>query len=138
MAEGLFAHATGDCDLAWRRLESALPRLQEIGGSHAQRDLFEQIFLDTALKSGRLVDAQQRLELRRHADPDGVPVNRALAGVYGQLRLPGLAAQAQARAARTEARFTRYRACKLTLPWSPTVSIACSGTSSRAATRSSS
>jgi predicted Zn-dependent protease len=104
MAEGLYAHATGDYDLAWRRLEGALPRLQEVGGSHAQRDLFEQIFLDTALKSGRLVDAQQRLELRRHADPDGVPVNRALADVYGRLRLPALAEQARSRAAHTEAR----------------------------------
>ena len=103
-AEGLYAHATGDYEQAWRRLEPALPRMQEIGGSHAQRDLFEQIFLDTALKSGRFVDAQQRLELRRHHDPEGVPVNRALAEVYGRLRLPGLAAQALARAAHTEAR----------------------------------
>jgi len=41
------------------------------GRSHAQRDLFEQILLDTAVKDGRLTTAQQMLELRRMADRTG-------------------------------------------------------------------
>ena len=104
VCEGLFAYANGEHELAWRKLESVLPRLSEIGGSHAQRDLFEQILLDAALKSGRLISAQQMLELRRHADPDGVPVNNALADIYGKLGLPQLAEQARARAALTRMR----------------------------------
>jgi hypothetical protein len=103
--EGLYAYAQGEHDLAWHKLESVIPRLTEIGGSHAQRDLFEQILLDAALKSGRLISAQQMLELRRHADPDGVPVNTALADIYGRLGLPQLAEQARARAAETRMRY---------------------------------
>jgi hypothetical protein len=38
------------------------------------------------------------LELRRLADPRGVPVNTGLAAVYVELGLPQLAEQAQARA----------------------------------------
>jgi len=102
--EGLYSYANGDHDAAWHTLESVIPRMTEIGGSHAQRDLFEQILLDAALKSGRLVSAQQMLELRRQADPDGVPVNTALADMYGKLGLPQLAEQARARAALTRTR----------------------------------
>ncbi len=105
--EGLFAYASGDYDIAWHKLESVIPRLTEIGGSHAQRDLFEQILLDAALKSGRLINAQQKLELRRHADPDGVPVNNALAEIYGKLGLPQLAEQARTRATLTRTRHGR-------------------------------
>jgi hypothetical protein len=50
----------------------------EIGGSHAQRDLFGQLLLDAHLKLGNWAIAQQMLEMRRTWDPDGVPVNRAL------------------------------------------------------------
>jgi hypothetical protein len=103
--EGLYAYALGEHDRAWRKLEAVIPRMVEIGGSHAQRDLFEQILLDAALKSGRLIGAQQMLELRRHADPDGVPVNSALADIYGRLGLPQLAEQARVRAARTRTRY---------------------------------
>ena len=102
--EGLHAYATGDFDAAWRHLSAAMPRMLEAGGSHAQRDLFEQIVLDAAIKSGRLIVAQQLLELRRIGDPDGVPVNRALGRVYDELSLPALAAQARRRAQATQSR----------------------------------
>lgn len=102
--EGLVAHARGDFDAAWRHLNAVLPRLVEAGGSHAQRDLFDQIALDAAIKSGRMVLAQQQLEHRRAADPDGVPVNAALATVYLELGLPALAEQARSRARQTRAR----------------------------------
>jgi hypothetical protein len=105
--EGLFAYANGEHDIAWRKLEAVIPRMTEIGGSHAQRDLFEQILLDAALKSGRLISAQRMLELRRNADPDGVPVNNALADIYGRLGLPQLAQQARSRAALTRMRHVR-------------------------------
>jgi hypothetical protein len=102
--EGLYAYARGDFERAWHYLSVAVPRMAEAGGSHAQRDLFEQILLDAALQSGRLRVAQHILELRRSADPQGVPVNTALAAVYGQLGLPSLADQARSRAALTRAR----------------------------------
>jgi hypothetical protein len=102
--EGLYAYAQGEFERAWHHLSVAVPRMAEVGGSHAQRDLFEQILLEAALKSGRLPLAQQMLELRRAADPDGVPVNSALAAVYAQLGLPSLADQGRSRAALTRAR----------------------------------
>ncbi|MEP6548481.1 MAG: tetratricopeptide repeat protein [Gammaproteobacteria bacterium] len=102
-SEGLYAHARGDYAAAWRYLAASVPRMAEAGGSHVQRDLFEQILLDAAIKSGRSVAAQQVLELRRVTDPDGVAVNTALAAVYIQLGLPELAGQASARAALTRA-----------------------------------
>jgi tetratricopeptide (TPR) repeat protein len=104
-AEGVYAHARGAHASAWQHLAMAMPRLVEIGGSHAQRDLFAQIMQDAALRGGQLVAAQQLLELRRATDPDGVPVNTQLAAVYAQLELPVSARQARARAAATLSRF---------------------------------
>ena len=98
---GLLAHARGDFATCVRDLGAALPRLVETGGSHAQRDLFEQIHLDALMQSGRISTAQQVLEMRRMYDPDGVPVNRMLAQVYTQAGLPEQAEQAAARAAAT-------------------------------------
>lgn len=106
-SEGLYAYANGDYDRAWQRLAGTVPRMGEVGGSHAQRDLFEQMLLDAALKSGRWIAAQQLLELRRKMDCDGVPVNQALAQVYRNLNLPVLAEQSRARAERTRARHAR-------------------------------
>ena len=102
--EGLYAYARGDYAGAWRHLVSSVPRMAEAGGSHAQRDLFEQILLDTAIKSGRSATAQQMLEQRRMADPNGVPLNSALATVYTQLGLPELAERARSRAVQTRSR----------------------------------
>ncbi len=102
--EGLYRSARGDFDAGWRHLSAAMPRMLEAGGSHAQRDLFEQLLLDAAIKSGRLVLAQQLLEQRRTYDPDGVPLNTALAAVYDALGLPTLAQQARLRAQVTRAR----------------------------------
>jgi hypothetical protein len=101
---GLYAHARGDYARAWDRLATTVPRMREAGGSHAQRDLFDQILLDAAIRTGRLTAAQQALELRRSADPNGVPVNTALAAVYSTLGLGALADQARSRAA-----LTRFR-----------------------------
>ncbi|MEQ1768702.1 MAG: tetratricopeptide repeat protein [Devosia sp.] len=84
-ARGVYAHATGNCAEAARWLSIANPRLAEIGGSHAQRDLFGQILLDAHLKLGNWAIAGQMLEMRRIWDPDGVVVNRALGEVKANL-----------------------------------------------------
>ena len=97
-AHGIAAHAAEDWDDAIRFLGKALPRLAECGGSHAQRDLFDQIYLDALMKAGKMPQAQQVLEMRRTYDPDGVPLNRMLAEVYERNGLPGQAQAARARA----------------------------------------
>jgi tetratricopeptide (TPR) repeat protein len=45
-ARGLLAHARGQYARAVQELDRALPRMIEIGGSHAQRDLFTRIHRD--------------------------------------------------------------------------------------------
>ena len=87
--EGLVAHARGDNAGAARRLLSVLPRLPEIGGSHAQRDLFEQITDDALIRSKKLAAAQNRLEQRRAGNPHSAPTLQKLAAVYRGLGLPG-------------------------------------------------
>ncbi len=54
-ARGVLAHARGDFKHAASHLAQALPRLIEIGGSHAQRDWFEQLHND-ALQRSRIND----------------------------------------------------------------------------------
>lgn len=97
--EGVLAHARGDHQLAIKRLSQVLPQLWRVGGSHAQRDLFEQILLDAVLKEQRWISAQQMLEARRRFDPDGIPLNRCLAEVYDRLGLSDESAAALKRAA---------------------------------------
>lgn len=96
-AHGIAAHAARDWEDAIRFLGKALPRLSEAGGSHAQRDLFEQIYLDALIQGNRMPQAQQVLEMRRTFDPDGVPLNTLLARVYDKNGLPDLAAATRAR-----------------------------------------
>lgn len=96
-AHGIAAHAAEDYDDCIRFLGKALPRLAECGGSHAQRDLFEQIHLDALIRAGRTSQAQQVLEIRRTFDPDGIPLNTMLAGIYDKSGLPDQAAAARAR-----------------------------------------
>ncbi len=96
--EGLLAYARGDHARAAARLGPALPRMAEIGGSHAQRDLFEQIMLDALMRSGRMVAAQQALEMRRAGNPHSVPTLRRLQSVYRGLGLPGEAERVWRRA----------------------------------------
>jgi hypothetical protein len=103
-AEGVAAWLAGEHPTAIRALGAALPRLPQIGGSHAQRDLFEQIWLAALIADGRWSDAQQALEQRRASDPDGAPVNLLLARAYGALDLPAQAAVARTRAEATIAR----------------------------------
>lgn len=102
-AEGLWAWAQGDWGVAAQLLGRALPSLVLIGGSHAQRDLFQLIHLDALWRSGHHLLAQQQLEQRRRGDPDDLPTNRVLATLYERLGLPVQAAEARARVQRWRA-----------------------------------
>ncbi len=84
-ARGVLAHARRNWADTARYLTIANPRMTEIGGSHAQRDLFGQILLDAHLKLGNWAVAERLLEMRRTWDPDGVPLNRDLATVRSHL-----------------------------------------------------
>ena len=100
VSRAMVAQALGDHDRCVRLLGPALGRMLELGGSHAQRDLFHQLYLDSLIKSGADSAAQQLLEQRRSYEPNGVPLNRALAAVYARLGLPVQARVAANRAAR--------------------------------------
>ncbi|HZH25843.1 MAG TPA: tetratricopeptide repeat protein [Azospirillaceae bacterium] len=100
LARGMAAHARGDWDHAATAMAPAMPNHILVGGSHAQRDLFEQVYLDALVRSGRHEEAQQRLELRRLARPDVRHTHRQLAGVYAALGLPREAARAAGRGGR--------------------------------------
>jgi hypothetical protein len=63
-ARGLAAHARGDWERASTLLGSTVFYLEAIGGSHAQRDLFEQVYLDAWLRASQNYQALRLLEKR--------------------------------------------------------------------------
>ncbi len=63
-ARGLAAHAQGQWENASAYLGLTVHRLQSIGGSHAQRDLFEQVYLDGWLRASQNHEALRLLEKR--------------------------------------------------------------------------
>lgn len=50
-ARGMIAHANHDWSTAQAELKPILPQLHKLGGSHAQRVLFEQVYLDALSQS---------------------------------------------------------------------------------------
>ena len=62
--DGLNAFAEGRYDAAFNALCAARPDMQTIGGSHAQRDVFERITIDAGLRAGRLEQTEAILEDR--------------------------------------------------------------------------
>jgi hypothetical protein len=91
-AQGLLAHARGDFETAVDALGTALPRLAEIGGSHAQRDLFTQLHLDAMVQSGRVTGAQNLLQPLVAAYPESRRLKRQAREVYAALGLDAVAA----------------------------------------------
>jgi hypothetical protein len=90
-AHGLRAHARGDFAAAIEGLGLALPRLVEIGGSHAQRDLFEQVYLDALVRLGTeasLAGAQGILQQQVNRQPESLRLRRQAASVLARLGLP--------------------------------------------------
>jgi hypothetical protein len=92
-AHGLLAHARGDFATAIEKLGPALPRLMEIGGSHAQRDLFEQVYLDALIRSGTetaLAGAQGILQQQANRQPESLRLRRQANAVHAALGLPAV------------------------------------------------
>ncbi|MEM8552652.1 MAG: tetratricopeptide repeat protein [Pseudomonadota bacterium] len=62
--DGLAAMRRGDHDAAYKSLAASQVRMREIGGSHAQRDVFERLTIDAALSAGRMVEAREMIKGR--------------------------------------------------------------------------
>ncbi len=90
-ARGLLAWARGEHATAARELGQALPRMLEIGGSHAQRDLFSQIQLDALVRSGRLGGAQNLLLPQLRRQPESRRLRRQAAQLHDFLGLGDVA-----------------------------------------------
>ncbi len=86
-ARGLLAYARGQWAAAVEQLGAALPGLASIGGSHAQRELFEQIWLDALQRNGQWGAVQNLLQPRLNAQPQSVRLRQQLARVDAALGL---------------------------------------------------
>jgi hypothetical protein len=75
VAEGLGAFARGDCARAIELLAPAVEQFVRIGGSRAQRDLFENTLLAAYWRCGRAAEAAALLGRRLDRQPT-VPVRR--------------------------------------------------------------
>ncbi|MEM6636740.1 MAG: tetratricopeptide repeat protein [Pseudomonadota bacterium] len=53
-AQGLAAFGEADFDSAFAKLRVAQPHFQRMGGSHAQRDVFERLTIEAGIRAGRL------------------------------------------------------------------------------------
>jgi tetratricopeptide (TPR) repeat protein len=69
LCSGAAAFARGDFALAADKLGAALPELARVGGSHAQREIFEDTFIDAALRAGQYGRARARLMERLERRP---------------------------------------------------------------------
>ena len=94
-ALGLCLHARGMARPAAARwaeaadaLGSAMPRLARIGGSHAQRDLFEQLWVDAMQRAGDHAAVLNLLQPRANAAPQSRRLTRRLHSVSTRLQLP--------------------------------------------------
>lgn len=97
--QGMVAYARGEWATAARLLGLVLPRLHEMGGSDAQRDLFEQIYLDCLIRAEEINQARQLLEKRAAARGNIPSIHRGLALIYEELGLIVEANQAAHQAA---------------------------------------
>ncbi|MCX7289196.1 MAG: tetratricopeptide repeat protein [Rhodobacterales bacterium] len=74
IAQGLQAFASGEYSSAWMHLRAGRNDLQQIGGSHAQRDIFDRITIEAALRGGYIDAAGALLQdrmARRAGTVDG-------------------------------------------------------------------
>jgi tetratricopeptide (TPR) repeat protein len=70
LLEGLHAFARGEHAAAADRIEPVADRIWEVGGSHAQRELFHDTLLAAALRAGRPERAGRLLERRLAKRPE--------------------------------------------------------------------
>ena len=76
ICEAVLAHRRADYERAIERMRPVLPSMHALGGSHAQQDVLEQLFLDAAIKGNRPDDV--RILLRRAGACHPVPPARRI------------------------------------------------------------
>ena len=108
-AHGLAAHAKGDFAEAARLLGQAMPHLQSIGGSIAQRGLFGAVHLDALMRADWNDAAMAILQADERERPAVAATKRALAGLY---RKVGRTEQAQAAEYQAEQLARNHRAAQ--------------------------
>ena len=62
VCEAVLAHRRGQHERAVTLMTPVLERLHELGGSHAQRDVLEQLYLDSSVKSNRAPEVRRLLD----------------------------------------------------------------------------
>ena len=86
VSEAVLAHANGEYARVVALMRPALGGLYRLGGSHAQQDVLEQLYLDAAMKAGLSDDVRLLLEraAARHPVPPGQRIGYAAAArTYG-------------------------------------------------------
>ena len=83
VTEAVLSHGRGDYSRAVTLMRPVLGTMHQLGGSHAQQDVLEQLFLDAAMRAGLHDDARTLLE--RVAGRHPVPPHRR-AGYAGAAR----------------------------------------------------
>jgi hypothetical protein len=71
VSEAVLAHGLGQYERAVALMRPVLGEMSRLGGSHAQQDVLQQVFLDAALKAGLDDDCRLMIERvsRRHPVP---------------------------------------------------------------------
>jgi tetratricopeptide (TPR) repeat protein len=69
LCRGIRAFANGDYEAAIRTLEPLMPEVVRIGGSHAQRELYEDTLIVACLRSGHSEKAREIIKHRLHHRP---------------------------------------------------------------------
>lgn len=92
-AMGLAAFRAGRYDVAFEQLRSARAASQRLGGSHAQRDVFSRLLIESGIRAGRWADAELELRARvaRRGACDGFTDRRLEA--ISRARLSDVAAE---------------------------------------------
>jgi len=81
LVEGIHAFARRDYRAALDRLEPLGPRIIRLGGSRAQRDVFDDTLLEACFRAGDGERTRRYLEARLHRRPDHHWKSRASAGL---------------------------------------------------------
>ena len=94
LVEGLIAYANGAYGRAVACLQPIHERFIDIGGSHAQREIFSDILLDAALQTGAYDVARALLDTKRRHRPDrplALFAVEKLSAAQGEMTQAGLA-----------------------------------------------
>jgi predicted Zn-dependent protease len=85
LVRAVLAHRSGDYDGACDALMAVRPEIRRLGGSHAQRDLFEETLIDAGIRAGRTETASALFSERIGRRPRNAWSRRHYAQVLEQL-----------------------------------------------------